>query len=124
MLPDMPRALSRLALGRGGPRDLARYVAGPRGGPRRRIVPREIDGCRRNWNSELEPDIRSLPPILEQRLAEMLAEDLPLLKRDGGFMREGAMRNSTRVRALRDQSRRVIAGTAAAICRRDRRQAP
>ena len=107
-VPDMPRALSRLALDRGGPRDLgairrglevARAVASFL---EKSMLPEEL-------GTALE-DIRSLPPNLEQRLAEMLAEDLPLLKRDGGFLREGADAELDEVRALRDQSRRVIAG--------------
>ncbi len=35
---------------------------------------------------------------------------MPLLKRDGGFVRDGAFPELDEVRALRDQSRRVIAG--------------
>jgi len=51
-----------------------------------------------------------LPAGLEALLAATLADELPLLKRDGGFLREGANAELDEVRALRDQSRRVIAG--------------
>lgn len=107
-VPDMPRALSRLALDRGGPRDLGAIRRGLEVARalasflEKSMLPEEL-------GTALE-DIRSLPPNLEQRLAEMLAEDLPLLKRDGGFLREGADTELDEVRALRDQSRRVIAG--------------
>src|SRR6202021_437397 len=39
-----------------------------------------------------------------------LADDLPLLKRDGGFVRPGAEAALDEARSLRDESRRVIAG--------------
>ncbi|MCJ9694939.1 DNA mismatch repair protein MutS, partial [Rhizobium sp. PRIMUS64] len=54
--------------------------------------------------------LQALPGTLEKLLADTLAEELPLLKRDGGFLRDGASAELDEVRALRDQSRRVIAG--------------
>ena len=47
---------------------------------------------------------------LERDLEATLADDLPLLKRDGGFVRPGAMAALDEARSLRDESRRVIAG--------------
>ncbi|HBF30473.1 MAG TPA: DNA mismatch repair protein MutS, partial [Rhizobium sp.] len=55
-------------------------------------------------------DLEMLSPTLDYLLSSMLAEELPLLKRDGGFLKEGADEALDEVRALRDQSRRVIAG--------------
>ena len=107
-VPDMPRALSRLALDRGGPRDLGAIKRGLEVSRavaaflEKSMLPEELGAA-------LE-DLRSLPGNLEQQLGEMLADDLPLLKRDGGFLREGADADLDEVRALRDQSRRVIAG--------------
>ncbi|MBA3042618.1 MAG: DNA mismatch repair protein MutS [Alphaproteobacteria bacterium] len=107
-VPDMPRALSRLALDRGGPRDLgailqgiatAGEVAGLLGGA---VLPEELAGA--------VADLEDLPQGLSDTLGAMLAEDLPLLKRDGGFLKSGAVPELDEVRALRDQSRRVIAG--------------
>ncbi|MDH4440821.1 MAG: DNA mismatch repair protein MutS, partial [Rhizobium sp.] len=107
-VPDMPRALSRLALDRGGPRDLGAIVAGllasaevgrlldPSG------LPTEL--------SEALSDLAALPADLAPSLSAMLADELPLLKRDGGFLRDGAIPELDELRALRDQSRRVIAG--------------
>jgi DNA mismatch repair protein MutS len=107
-LPDMPRALSRIALGRGGPRDmgailqglqvsaeLARQMAGE-------DLPAEL--------ADAAAAIGAVPRDLSDRLSAMLAEELPLLKRDGGFIREGADGELDEMRALRDQSRRVVAG--------------
>ncbi|NLR98764.1 DNA mismatch repair protein MutS [Rhizobium sp. P38BS-XIX] len=107
-VPDMPRALSRLALDRGGPRDLwairqglaaatdiARMLAAA-------LLPEELKAALAG--------LSALPADLEAMLAATLADELPLLKRDGGFLREGANAELDEVRALRDQSRRVIAG--------------
>ncbi|MGO8586710.1 DNA mismatch repair protein MutS, partial [Rhizobium ruizarguesonis] len=54
--------------------------------------------------------LHALPAALEHLLADTLADALPLLTRDGGFLRDGANAELDAVRALRDQSRRVIAG--------------
>ncbi|MCK8780336.1 DNA mismatch repair protein MutS [Rhizobium sp. NTR19] len=107
-VPDMPRALSRLALDRGGPRDLGAILAGleaARGVTAfldKAMLPEEL--------SEALADLKALPAQLETMLGGMLAQDLPLLKRDGGFLAEGANAELDEVRALRDQSRKVIAG--------------
>lgn len=107
-VPDMPRALSRLALDRGGPRDLgairqglaaARQVADFLG---RALLPEEL--------STALKDLSALPRFVEDEMDRVLGDDLPLLKRDGGFVRDGAHGELDEVRALRDQSRRVIAG--------------
>ncbi|MEZ2130919.1 MULTISPECIES: DNA mismatch repair protein MutS [unclassified Sinorhizobium] len=107
-VPDMPRALSRLALDRGGPRDLwaIRQGLGAAGDVanllRNALLPEEL--------GQAVSDLSALPEGLGAFLAEMLADELPLLKRDGGFLRDGANAELDEVRALRDQSRRVIAG--------------
>src|SRR5918911_1626409 len=49
-------------------------------------------------------------PALVARLDEALETELPLLKRDGGFVRAGFRADLDEARALRDESRRVIAG--------------
>ncbi len=107
-VPDMPRALSRLALDRGGPRDLWAIRQG---------LAAAADLARLLGDALLPEELaaaldglKALPADLEAMLAAMLADELPLLKRDGGFLREGANAELDEVRALRDQSRRVIAG--------------
>ena len=109
--PDIPRALSRLALNRGGPRDLGAILSGLKSAGRIAAgfdeqsalngVPSEIA---RSLDALVQPDKK----LIEQ-LQKSLAEELPLLKRDGGFVREGANSEIDELRALRDQSRRVIA---------------
>ncbi|SSC70368.1 unnamed protein product [Ciceribacter sp. T2.26MG-112.2] len=107
-VPDMPRALSRLALDRGGPRDLgailqgivtAGEVAALLGSA---VLPEELAAA--------VADLKVLPKALADLLGAKLADDLPLLKRDGGFLKAGALPELDEVRALRDQSRRVVAG--------------
>ena len=51
----------------------------------------------------------ALPVDLLDRLQDTLGDELPLLKRDGGFVRDGFSAELDEMRALRDQSRRVIA---------------
>ncbi|WP_110749844.1 DNA mismatch repair protein MutS [Phyllobacterium leguminum] len=107
-VPDMPRALSRLAVGRGGPRDLgalqrgldaARAIAALFSG---RALPREIeDAC---------AAFARLPGHHAEHLDRALGDELPLLKRDGGFVRAGYHPELDEMRGLRDQSRRIIAG--------------
>lgn len=107
-VPDMPRALSRLSLGRGGPRDLGSILAGCQSAV-------EVAGLltRGDLSQELGgalQAIQKLPQDMVQQLAAILGDELPLLKRDGGFLRDGASAELDEMRALRDQSRRVIAG--------------
>ena len=106
--PDMPRALSRLALNRGGPRDMGALAAGLK-------AAREIAGlfADRPLPSEIATAVeamQALPATLGEHLDRALADELPLLKRDGGFVRAGYDGELDEMRALRDQSRRVIAG--------------
>ncbi|UVC09101.1 DNA mismatch repair protein MutS [Rhizobium sp. TH2] len=106
--PDMPRALSRLALDRGGPRDLATILSGLRAG--RDIASRLVQNRLSPELSDAFLALGMVPFGLEDQLSGLLAEELPLLKRDGGFVRDGAIPELDELRELRDQSRRVIAG--------------
>jgi DNA mismatch repair protein MutS len=107
--PDIERALSRLSLGRGGPRDLAAIAAGLR------AAAQIADLLAR---SDLPPpgDLQAARAALGghdalvDRLAAALAEDLPLLARDGGFIARGCSAALDEQRALRDESRKLIAG--------------
>jgi len=105
---DMPRALTRLALHRGGPRDLAALEAGFAACAEieallgRAALPAEL-------NAALDA-VAAYPKEFLAKLDRALADELPLLKRDGGFVRAGYDEELDEMRALRDQSRRVIAG--------------
>ncbi|MBX9456768.1 MAG: DNA mismatch repair protein MutS [Rhizobium sp.] len=107
-VPDMPRALSRLALDRGGPRDLAAILHGLRAG--REIAAKLVSHRMTEEVNGAFLALGTVPFALEDQLAGLLAEELPLLKRDGGFVRDGAIAELDELRELRDQSRRVIAG--------------
>jgi DNA mismatch repair protein MutS len=106
--PDLARALSRLAVERGGPRDLAairdgvlaaadlaRALAALKDSPVE--ISEAIESCRK-------PD-----GMLAAELSAALAAELPAFKRDGGFVRDGYDSTLDETRALRDESRRVVA---------------
>ncbi|TGQ45451.1 DNA mismatch repair protein MutS [Mesorhizobium sp. M4B.F.Ca.ET.214.01.1.1] len=105
---DMPRALSRLALNRGGPRDLGALRAGFEAADAivhlfaATTLPRELAAALAS--------IKALPRDLRDHLSQALDEELPLLKRDGGFVRSSYNAELDEMRALRDESRKVIAG--------------
>ncbi|HKF09778.1 MAG TPA: DNA mismatch repair protein MutS [Xanthobacteraceae bacterium] len=106
--PDLARALARLALGRGGPRDLAAIRDG--------ILAAADIAAELERRGELGDELaqtaralRRLDPALASELGAALAEELPHLKRDGNFVRAGFDAGFDEARALRDESRRVIA---------------
>jgi DNA mismatch repair protein MutS len=110
--PDLARALARLALNRGGPRDLgavrdaiasARALAAHLGRAANALgLPREL--------LAIADKLKSVPPGVEGDLDAALADELPLNKRDGGFIRGGFDGDLDGHRKLRDGSRQVIAG--------------
>jgi DNA mismatch repair protein MutS len=107
--PDLARALSRLMLNRGGPRDLAAIEAGLRMAERiaGRLQPADD---RPNELAAAASALSSAPDHLVPTLAAALADGLPHLKRDGGFVRDAYRAELDEARKLRDESRRVIAG--------------
>ncbi|MFN4271910.1 MAG: DNA mismatch repair protein MutS [Aliihoeflea sp.] len=106
-VPDMLRALSRLALRRGGPRDLGALRNGLAQG---REIASLLDGAELPAElGEAYAALAALPAALSDHLSRALAEELPLLARDGGFVRAGHDSELDEARALRDQARRVIA---------------
>ena len=106
--PDMPRALSRLALRRGGPRDLGALRAGLEAA--RQVLEAVSAAMLPDGLKNACDAFSSLPADLSTHLDRALADELPLLRRDGGFVRAGYEAELDEMRALRDQSRRVIAG--------------
>jgi len=106
--PDLARALARLVVGRGGPRDLAAIrdgIAAAAG------LAGELDSGK-EIAAELAQAVAGLrrpEPAIATELTAALADELPHLKRDGGFVRAGCDAALDEARALRDESRRVIA---------------
>ena len=109
--PDFVRALLRLSLDRGGSRDLAALRDGL-------MIARDVGGrlaLAADLTASLAQARADLGGLIEA-LAATLADDLPLNKRDGGFVRAGASAPLDEARALRDESRRVIADLQAKYC--------
>lgn len=116
-VPDLSRALARLSLARGGPRDLAAVRAALQGA-------RDISAllsCLIGENGGIggEPgEIGEIVRLLEARaevlrladeLTRALADELPLLARDGNFVRAGYSPAIDEARTARDNSRSLIA---------------
>ncbi|PZQ97676.1 MAG: DNA mismatch repair protein MutS [Cereibacter sphaeroides] len=103
-VPDMDRALSRLALDRGGPRDLVAIRTGlaeaealaARIGDAPSLLAEAVKGLRGHER-------------LVNMLRAALVDEPPLLARDGGFIAPGHDRELDETRALRDEGRGVIA---------------
>jgi len=114
--PDIERALQRLSVGRGGPRDLLALRDG-------------LDSAETLAATlRAEPEALAPPPIkrgeaplaaivtacighrtLIDALGEALADEPPLFARDGGFIRQGYRSELDEQRTLRDDSRRTVA---------------
>jgi DNA mismatch repair protein MutS len=105
-MPDLHRVLTRLCLGRGGPRDCVLLARGLQDITRlNALLPHgtceEIEHLRHNFDE--------LAPSLGQELQAAFADDVPVIKRDGGFIREGYDSELDDVRLLQSDARRVIA---------------
>lgn len=110
--PDLARALSRLVLGRGGPRDLA--------GVRDALT--MADACANTLNNHRAPvglphglgrlakTLSGAGGALNEKLQRALVEAPPHLKRDGNFVATGYSSDLDEARGLRDDSRKFMAG--------------
>ncbi len=103
----MPRALSRLSLERGGPRDLAALAAG---------LKAALAACDALGDSVGSANVlghidicRAIPKALADMLDAALSEDLPLQARDGGFIAERYDAKLDEQRDLSRNARGVIA---------------
>ena len=112
--PDIARALARLSVGRGGPRDLAALRDGIKAaralrdafdfGDPLKPSPGEAERARADFVAGIVETSR-----LVDQLTLLLVDEPPFLARDGGFIAAGAHPPLDEVRKLRDESRRVIA---------------
>ena len=107
--PDIERALSRLSLGRGGPRDLAALrdglgetaaIRGALAAPGLVPLPDRLAAAGQGLGEH---------GVLVERLGRALAAELPMFARDGGFVAAGYAPELDQLRELRDDSRRAIA---------------
>ncbi len=105
--PDIDRALSRLSLDRGGPRDLGSIRGGVEaaGAIAHLLAANDLP---RNL-SDAARDLVGHDALLDQLDQALIAEP-PLLARDGGFIATGYDAELDEARQLRDEGRGVIAG--------------
>ncbi|PHQ70457.1 MAG: DNA mismatch repair protein MutS, partial [Paracoccus sp.] len=104
-VPDMDRALSRLALDRGGPRDLAAIRAGLTQGAG--IAARMPTDATRVLARAVR-DLTGHDDLIDL-LDDALVAEPPLLARDGGFVAPEYDEDLDQTRRLRDEGRGVIA---------------
>jgi len=112
-LPDLGRALARLSLDRGGPRDLAAIASGLAIAGKIALVlqehqsllglPAELASAASSISEEALRD-------LHETIAGALGRDLPLNARDGNFIAPGYSTELDQARRLRHDSHKVIAG--------------
>ena len=117
---DMARSLSRLALGRGGPRDLAVLQGGLAIGETVAALIAEACEPLAPPAEEIEAAALALVPAPElaafgSALAAGLDVDLPLLARDGGFVSAGVRPELDEARGLQGDSRQVVAALEARL---------
>jgi DNA mismatch repair protein MutS len=106
--PDLARALSRLVVGRGGPRDLAAIRDGTAAAAGIATELTKVANLAAGLG-QAAAALRRPDAAIASELTAALADELPHLKRDGGFVRAGYAAALDEARALRDESRRVIA---------------
>src|ERR1700682_1497863 len=106
--PDMSRALARLSVGRGGPRDLAGLRDGILAADQALSRLAQLDAPPAEIASVMEA-LRRPSRDLAGEFERALADQLPLIKRDGGFVRDGYETDLDETRSLRDASRLVVA---------------
>lgn len=109
-MPDIERALSRLTVGRGTPKDLCMIRDG--------LVQSEIiraqlqdNNDARHILSDLLQQLSQTPALsnLQDTLKLAIDDDPPAHMRDGGFIRSGYSAKLDELRTLRDESRTLIA---------------
>ncbi|MCY4543074.1 MAG: DNA mismatch repair protein MutS [Rhodobacteraceae bacterium] len=106
-VPDISRALSRLNLGRGGPRDLVSVRSGL---AQAAVIHRSLEG-QVDLNDSLAADLGLLidqQPTAD-RLEQAIVADPPVMARDGGFVASGYSEELDQERKIKADARAVIA---------------
>ena len=103
-VPDMDRALQRLSLDRGGPRDLAAIRAGLQQAGQ---IAERLEGAP-SLLAQAAVALLGHQPLIDL-LDDALVAEPPFLARDGGYVREGYDADLDDTRRLRDEGRGVIA---------------
>jgi DNA mismatch repair protein MutS len=103
--PDIERALGRLTLGRGGPRELGAIRDGVAAASLlRETLPDSLPPALAEARAALVP-----LDMLTSRLDRALSAELPIAARDGNFIQAGYAPELDRQRTLRDDGKRLIA---------------
>jgi len=106
--PDIVRGLTRLALGRGGPREMLAIDS---------AISKSIDLAHElsslempsTGSKRLQDVLRAAPQSLAQDIQARLQDEVPMLPRDGGFVLVGFSPELDEYRTLATQSRQIIA---------------
>lgn len=124
--PDMERALARLSVGRGTPRDLAAiWHSLNRAGVLQKILLTATEGradkdlFAQDLPRRLQEILKVMKPWgsfhpLTEKLGRALMNDLPAHTRDGGFIAAGFSPQLDEFRMLKDDSRKLVAELQAA----------
>ena len=109
--PDLSRALARLSVGRGGPRDLANLRDGIVAARALRDSLAQI-ALRGEVAQAADAIVQGVAQVsrLSDRLELLLVEEPPYLVRDGGLIKANVHAPLDELRSLAHESRRVIAG--------------
>lgn len=112
---DLARSVSRIALGRGGPRDMLVIGSGLKAGEQlcaifagddQADLPRNLFGALNSLSLINQPDLAALV----SDIGRAFTPDAPMLTRDGGFVAPGWRADLDELKKLRDDSRRIVAG--------------
>ena len=104
LFPDIERSLSRLVVGRGGPRDMKDIALGLKNIP---FIRNQITGI---VPESLQEDLRLLgdhSDLVAQICAAVDFENTPLLARDGGFIKQGYFAPLDEQHHARENARRM-----------------
>ena len=104
-VPDLERALSRISLERGGPKDIGNIRSGL---IQAQQIYEALHG--KDWSEHIRHSIDALQghENLIDFLKHALVSEPPILTRDGGFVASGFKAELDEVRLLRDEGRSVI----------------
>jgi DNA mismatch repair protein MutS len=110
-LQDVERALGRITGNRGGPRDLANICAAVAGAGALQLILRARAQLAHLplHLAQILDELNRAPRAMAAEIKRAMADELPVLARDGGFIAEGYSTELDDNRRLRDDTRQVIA---------------
>jgi DNA mismatch repair protein MutS len=113
-VPDLTRALTRLALGRGGPRDLNAIARGIAASTDLATSLTALYEAPADL-ARIRETLRTAPTALAGELTRAIDDEPPLLSRDGGFVKRGYDDALDGERALASETRAVVAALQARL---------